>query len=299
MAPKHELRRVSDGTKVCDLEAADVSTLEATGWKYPEVFSAKGRDGKTDIWGIVYRPQKMDPNKKYPVIEYIYAGPHSNHVPKTFAATRGLATLAEMGFIVVQIDGMGTMNRSKAFHAVCWQNLKDAGFPDRILWMKSLAAKYNYVDITRVGIYGTSAGGQNACGALLFHPEFYKVAFAACGCHDNALDKSSWNEAWMGKWGPHYEDNSNITHAKNLQGRLLLVVGELDTNVPPESTYRVVDALIKARKDFDFIAVPGAGHSSGGPHGERRKTDFFLQHLQGIPQPNHNLATPKKKGKDE
>ena len=279
MAPVNELRRVADGTKVCDLETADVSALQATGWRYPEVFSAVGRDGKTDIWGIVFRPQKYDPNKKYPVIEYIYAGPHSSHVPKTFTETRATAALAELGFIVVQIDGMGTMNRSKAFHAVCWKNLADAGFPDRILWIKALAQKYSYVDITRVGIYGTSAGGQNAMGALLFHPEFYKVAVAACGCHDNRLDKSSWNESWMGLMGPHYLASSNVVNAGKLEGRLLLIVGELDDNVPPESTYRCVDALITAKKDFDLIVVPGAKHTSGGPHGERRKNDFFLQHL--------------------
>jgi dipeptidyl aminopeptidase/acylaminoacyl peptidase len=290
LAPVHVLRRTADGSKVCELEKADLSALEATGWRYPEVFVAKGRDGKTDIWGIVYRPQNYDATKKYPVIEYIYAGPHSSHVPKTFAAYRQMAALAELGFVVVQIDGMGTGNRSRAFHDVCWKNLADAGFPDRILWIKALAAKYAYVDISRVGIYGTSAGGQNALGALLFHPEFYKVAVAACGCHDNRLDKSSWNEAWMGLMGPHYEAQSNVTNAHTLQGRLLLIVGEMDSNVPPESTYRVVDALIKARKDFDLIVVPGLGHSSGGQHGERRKTDFFVLHLLGAQPPNRNAV---------
>jgi dipeptidyl aminopeptidase/acylaminoacyl peptidase len=293
LAPVHELRRVSDGAKVCDLEKADVSALEATGWRMPEVFVAKARDGKTDIWGIVCRPQDLDPNKKYPVIEYIYAGPHSAHVPKTFAAYRQMAALAELGFIVVQIDGMGTGNRSRAFHDVCWKNLADAGFPDRILWIKALAQKYAYLDITRVGIYGTSAGGQNACGAVLFHPEFYKVAVAACGCHDNRLDKSSWNEAWMGVMGPHYEAQSNVTNAYKLQGHLLLIVGEMDTNVPPESTYRVVDALVKAGKDFDLIVIPGLGHSSGGAHGERRKMDFFVQHLHGLQPPDRNARAGK------
>jgi dipeptidyl aminopeptidase/acylaminoacyl peptidase len=297
MAPVHELRRAGDGSKVCDLEKADVSALQATGWRPPEVFVAKGRDGKTDIWGIVYRPQDFDPAKKYPVIEYIYAGPHSSHVPKSFAAYRPMAALAELGFVVVQIDGMGTGNRSRAFHDVCWKNLADAGFPDRILWINALAQKHAYIDITRVGIYGTSAGGQNALGALLFHPDFYKVAVASCGCHDNRLDKSSWNEAWMGLMGPHYEAQSNVTHAHKLQGRLLLIVGEMDTNVPPESTYRVVDALIKAKKDFDLIVVPGLGHSSGGPHGELRKADFFVQHLLGVMPPNRNAVTAGVKDK--
>src|SRR5262249_15293157 len=171
MAPVTELRRAADGRLVCALETADVSALEQSGWRYPEVFSAKGRDGKTDIWGVVYRPMKFDPKKKYPIIEHIYAGPHDSHVPKTFTAYRNLQALAELGFIVVQIDGMGTANRSRAFHDVCWKNLADAGFPDRILWIKALAQRYPYVDATRVGIYGTSAGGQSSPGAVLFHPQ--------------------------------------------------------------------------------------------------------------------------------
>jgi dipeptidyl aminopeptidase/acylaminoacyl peptidase len=288
MPPVHELRRVSDGALVCKLDQADISALEATGWRAPEVFVAKGRDDKTDIWGIVCRPQNYDPSKKYPVIEYIYAGPHGSFTPKTFAAYRSMMALAELGFIVVQCDGMGTAHRSRAFHDVCWKNLADAGFPDRILWMKALAAKYAYVDITRVGIYGTSAGGQSSTGALLFHPEFYKVAVSSCGCHDNRLDKFSWNEQWMGLMGPHYEKQSNVTNAHKLQGKLLLIVGEMDTNVPFESTMRVVDALIKARKDFDLLVVPGMGHSDGGAYGERRRWDFFVRHLHGAQPPDRN-----------
>jgi dipeptidyl aminopeptidase/acylaminoacyl peptidase len=290
MPPAHELRRVSDGSLVCALEQADVSALEETGWKAPEVFVAKGRDGVTDIWGIICRPQHYDPKKKYPVIEYIYAGPHGFHTPKTFAAYRPLQALAELGFIVVQCDGMGTAQRSRAFHDVCWKNLADAGFPDRILWIRAAAKKYAYLDITRVGIYGTSAGGQNAAGALLFHPEFYKVAVAACGCHDNRLDKRSWNEQWMGLMGPHYHKQSNVTNAHWLEGKLLLIVGELDTNVPFESTMRVVDALIRARKDFDLLVVPGMGHSDGGAYGQRRRWDFFVRHLHGVEPPRRRTA---------
>jgi len=290
MPPVHELRRVADGSLVCELEKADISDLLDTGWVMPEVFSAKGRDGETDIWGIICRPIDYDENKDYPVIEYIYAGPHSSHVPKTFSANRSMQALAELGFIVVQCDGMGTANRSKAFHDVCWQNLKDAGFPDRILWMKAAAQKYPYMDVSRVGIYGTSAGGQNAMGAVLFHPEFYKVAVANCGCHDNRMDKASWNEQWMGyPVGPHYAESSNVDNAYRLQGKLFLIVGELDTNVPPESTLRVVDALIKAKKDFDLLFVPGGGHGAGGSFGERRKRDFFVRHLLGVEPPNWNI----------
>ncbi len=281
-APIHELRRTSDGKLVCKLEEADINALKAGGWSAPEVFVAKGRDGKTDIWGIISRPRNFDPARKYPVIEDIYAGPHGSFVPKDFSPGRRSQALNDLGFIVVQIDGMGTANRSKAFHDVCWHNIKDAGFPDRILWHQAVARKYPYYDLTRVGIYGTSAGGQNATAGVLFHPEFYKAAASACGCHDNRMDKASWNEQWMGyPVGPWYAESSNIDNAKNLRGKLLLIVGELDTNVPPESTMRLVDALIKAGKDFELLVVPNANHGMGGEYGVRRMRDFFVRHLLG------------------
>jgi dipeptidyl aminopeptidase/acylaminoacyl peptidase len=294
-APVHVLRRCDDGQKICTLEEADISELIASGWKPPEVYVAKGRDGTTDIWGIISRPRDFDPSKKYPVIEHIYAGPHGSFVPKTFSPVRRFSNLTDLGFIVVQIDGMGTANRSKAFHNVCWQNLKDAGFPDRILWHKAVAAEYPSYDITRVGIYGGSAGGQNAAGALLFHGDFYKVAVAGCGCHDNRMDKASWNEQWMGyPVGLHYAASSNIENAHRLRGKLLLIVGEMDTNVPPESTYRFCDALIKAGKDFDFVLVPGAGHGMGGAYGQRRLQDFFVRHLLGVEPPDRNAPRPAR-----
>lgn len=287
--PVIELRRTVDGKKIMDLERADISGLLATGVKLPEVFRAKGRDGKTDIWGVICRPSNMDPSKSYPVIENIYAGPQDSFVPKSFLPASEMQSLAELGFIVVQIDGMGTANRSKAFHDVCWHNLADAGFPDRILWMQAMKKKYPQADISRVGVYGTSAGGQNSTGALLFHPEFYKVAVSACGCHDNRVDKQWWNEQWMGyPVGKHYEEQSNVTNAAKLQGDLLLIVGEADMNVPPESTYRVVDALIRANKDFDLLTVPGMGHSDGGPYGRRKKRDFFVKHLLKVDPPLRN-----------
>ncbi len=280
LPPKHELRRVEDGQLVCDLEQSDTSGLSATGWKSPEVFSAKGRDGKTDIWGVIHRPLDYDPAKKYPIIEDIYAGPQGAFVPKSFSPGQRYKALNELGFIVVKIDGMGTSNRSKAFHDVCWHNLKDGGFQDRILWIKAAAAKYPEMDVDRVGIYGVSAGGQNAGAAVLFHPEFYKVAVAGCGCHDNRMDKASWNEQWMGyPVGDHYSECSNIDNAHRLNGKLLLIVGELDDNVPPESTLRYADALIRANKDFDLLVVPNAGHGIGGAYGDRRMRDFFVRHL--------------------
>src|SRR5262249_29166926 len=193
-APVHELRRTSDGSLVLRLEEADISDLLASGWEAPEVLVAKGRDGTTDIWGVLCRPKDFDPAKKYPVIEQIYAGPQGSFVPKSFSPQRRFASLTDLGFVVVQMDGMGTANRSKAFHDVCWHNIKDAGFPDRILWHKAAAAKYPWYDLTRVGITGTSAGGQNSTGGVLFHPDFYKAAVSACGCHDNRMDKASWNE---------------------------------------------------------------------------------------------------------
>jgi dipeptidyl aminopeptidase/acylaminoacyl peptidase len=279
-APVHQLRKVSDGSKVCDLETADIASLQASGWQPPEVFVAPGRDGKTDIWGIICRPKDFDPNRRYPVIEDIYAGPQGAYVPKNFSPSPWYESLTSLGFVVVKIDGMGTANRSKAFHDVCWKNLKDAGFPDRIAWMKAAAEKHPELDLSRVGIYGVSAGGQNAAGAVLFHPDFYKVAVAGCGCHDNRMDKASWNEQWMGyPVESHYADNSNIDNAHLLQGKLLLIVGEMDTNVPPESTLRMVDALIRADKRFELLVVPNAGHGIGGSYGQRRMHEFFVEHL--------------------
>lgn len=285
-----ELRRTSDGKLISVLERADVNAYRQLGISMPEVFVAKGRDGVTDIWGIVCRPPNFDSTKKYPVIENIYAGPQDAFVPKRFMNYGEMQSMAALGFIVVQCDGMGTANRSKAFHDVCWKNLADAGLPDRILWIKALAKKYPYIDTARVGLYGTSAGGQNAAGALLFHPEFYKAAVSSCGCHDNRIDKQWWNEQWMGyPVGPHYGEQSNITNAAKLKGALLLMVGEADTNVPPESTLRFAGALIKAGKVFDLLVIPGMGHSDGGPYGRLKKRDFFVKHLLGVEPPNRNI----------
>jgi dipeptidyl aminopeptidase/acylaminoacyl peptidase len=290
-APVHELRDASDGSLVCRLEEADISALEATGWEPPEVFVAKGRDGKTDIWGIINRPAGFDPDGSYPVIEDIYAGPQGSFVPKSFSSRSRYESLTDLGFVVVKMDGMGTANRSKAFHDVCWKDLKDAGFPDRIPWHQAVAKKHSWYDLDRLGIYGNSAGGQNAAGAVLFHPDFYKVAVASCGCHDNRMDKASWNEQWMGyPVGPHYSESSNIDNAHRLRGKLLLIVGELDSNVPPESTLRFADALIKAGKDFDLLVIPGGGHGMGS-YGRRRMEDYFVRHLLGQDPPDRNAPT--------
>lgn len=282
--PVTELRNAADGHRLCELERADMTSLSATGWRPPERFVAKGRDGTSDIYGVIIRPCHFDPNRSYPVIEEIYAGPQGAFVPKAFGLLLRQYAIAELGFIVVQIDGMGTSYRSKAFHDVCWRNLVDAGLPDRIAWMRAAAAVYPSMNLDRVGIYGGSAGGQNALGALLTHGDFYKVGVADCGCHDNRMDKIWWNELWMG-WpiGPWYQEQSNVTLAHKLQGKLLLTVGELDRNVDPSSTMQVVNALIEANKDFDLLVVPGGGHGVGeSPYASRRRMDFFVRHLLGV-----------------
>ena len=277
------LRDAITGREICTLEHGDMSQLVSTGWQPPERFVAKGRDGETDIYGIIVRPTNFDPKKKYPVLEQIYAGPHSSFVPKSFGLHTGLYAMAELGFVVVKMDGMGTSNRSKAFHDVCWKNLGDSGFPDRIEWIRAAAKSRPEMNLERVGVWGGSAGGQSAMRALLAHGDFYHAAAADCGCHDNRVDKIWWNEQWMG-WpiGPHYEEQSNVTQAHRLQGDLMLIWGELDRNVDPASTMQVVDALIKANKDFVQLIVPGAGHGAAGhPYARRRQSDFFVRKLWG------------------
>lgn len=284
--PVTELRRTADGSLAVTVDRADDAELRKTGWKRMEPFVAKGRDGVTDIWGVIVRPSNLDPKRKYPVIENIYAGPQDSFVPKTWSTGGGMRAIAELGFIVVQIDGMGTANRSKEFHNVCYRNLGDSGFPDRIAWMRAAAARYPYMDISCVGVYGASAGGYNAAHALIAHPEFYKAACAMSGNHDHRTDKVWWNEAWMGyPVGPHYAGQSNIENAAKLKGSLLLVHGELDDNVPINgSSLRFADALIKANKDFEQLVVPGAGHGFGS-YVTRRIWDFFVRTLQGRTPP--------------
>ncbi len=280
--PVHELRRSRDGSLVCELERADTKALDKAGWPMPERFVAKGRDGQTDIHGVLIRPSHFDPAKKYPVVEDIYAGPHGAFAPKDFEPGRRLHEIAELGFIVVKLDGMGTNHRGKAFHDVSWKNLKDAGFPDRIAWIRAAAATRPWMDLGRVGIYGGSAGGQNALRALLDHGDFYRVAVADCGCHDNRMDKIWWNEQWLG-WpiDASYERNSNVADAAKLRGQLLLIVGELDSNVDPASTTQVVHALQKAGKSFEFMPIAGAGHGAAEtPYGAKLRADFLVRHLQ-------------------
>ena len=281
------LRSGKDGRILRTLETADITRLEAEGWKAPEVFVTKGRDGQTDMWGLIQRPTNFDPSKKYPVIEYIYSGPGDQYVPKSFTPWLwNLQDLAELGFIVVQLDAMTTSFRTRAFEEVCYKNLKDGGLPDRIAWIKAAAKQYPYMDIDRVGIYGCSAGGQNALAAVLFHGDFYKAAYAACGCHDNRMDKIWWNEQWMGyPVDSSYVACSNVENAWRLERPLMLVVGEMDDNVDPASTMQVVNALEKAGKDFELVVLPGARHTMGENFGEHKRYDFFVRHLLGVEPP--------------
>lgn len=269
------------------LAKADISLLLAKGWRAPVSFEAPGRDGKTLMWGKIVFPTRFDPSKKYPVLEYIYAGPGDAYTPKTFLPCDwNMTRMAELGFIVVQLDAMGTAYRGKKFEDVCYKNLKDAGFPDRILWIKAAAKKYPAIDISRVGIYGCSAGGQSALAAVLHHPEFYKAAFSACGCHDNRMDKIWWNEQWMGyPVDKSYEESSNVFHAHKLSRPLMLLVGEMDDNVDPSSTFQVVNALIRADKPFELVVVPNGGHGFGGAYGDHKRADFFVKNLMGIDPP--------------
>ena len=295
LAPVAQLRRASDEAVVMDLDKGDTSALVAAGFKFPEVFVAKGRDDKTDIWGTITRPMNFDPTKKYPVIENIYAGPQGSFVPKTFSAVAPDQAMAELGFIVVHIDGMGTSNRSKAFHDVSFKDLGDAGFPDRILWHKAAAAKYPSYDISNVGIFGTSAGGQSSLGGVLFHPEFYKVVVTNSGCHDNRMDKMWWNEQWMG-WplGPQYSASSNVDNAYRLQGKALIIIGEMDTNVDPASSLQVVNALVKAHKHFDMMYIPGQNHGVAILGDEHYRDDYFVHHLLGVEPPDWNKVSLAK-----
>jgi dipeptidyl aminopeptidase/acylaminoacyl peptidase len=284
LPPVTELRRGKDGAAVCPLESADArEVFKDRGERWPVRMNAKGRDGKTDIYGVAWLPRNFDPNKKYPVLENVYAGPQGFFTPKRFSADWGeRQRMADRGMIVIQSDGMGTNGRSKAFHDVCWKNLKDAGFEDRIALIRAAAKEtVPQMDLTRVGIYGGSAGGQNAMAALLWHHDFYKVAVADCGCHDNRMDKIWWNEQWMG-WpvDASYERSSNVVNAKLMEGRLMLIVGELDDNVDPSSTFQTAAALQRAGKDFELVVVIGAGHGAAETaFGKMKRASFLQRHL--------------------
>lgn len=282
------LRRAKDGSVVRVLEKTDASALMALGWKFPEPFQGKAADGSTDLYGLIWRPSNFDPSKKYPVIEQVYTGPQGFFVPKTFEGTLRLQSTAELGFIVVMVDGRGTMGRSRAFHLYSYRNL-GGSFEDHVTMIKQMAVRYPYMDISRVGIYGTSAGGYGAAHAMLVFPEFYKVGVTISGDHDARLDKAWWNEAYQGY--PVQEDyvaQSNVTMAGRLQGHLLIEHGDIDDNVHPVESMRFVDALMTANKDFDMLLVPNMYHGETGPHAAyviRRRWDYFVKYLLGVTPP--------------
>ncbi|ODA79766.1 hypothetical protein RJ55_05360 [Drechmeria coniospora] len=276
--PQAVVREARTGKRVVSLQ----QVVPHADWMPPERFAAPGRDGKTSIYGIIIRPSDFHGATKYPVIEYIYAGPQGFNTPKAFQDLTRLRRVANQGYVLVCMDGMGTNWRSKAFHDVCYKDLKDGGFADRIAWIRSAAESRPWMDLSRVGCYGVSAGGQNAAAAVIHHGGFYKAAFASAGCHDNRMDKLWWNEMWMGyPVDASYEDSSNMTHAHKLSGALMLAVGELDKNVDPASTLRLASALIEADKDFDLVFVPGGSHHVHTMTFVMRKQDaFFRKHLK-------------------
>ena len=295
LAPRSVLCRSYSGKTVKTLEEADISDLLATGWKRPEPFTVKARDGETDIYGLIYRPSNFDPEKKYPVIDASYTGPHTFRTPKSFyrAFRNSDQPIAELGFIVITIDGLGTAMRSKKFHDFSYKNLGDIGAKDHIIAMRRMAERYPYMDLTRVGIYGHSAGGYDAAHALLTHPEFYKVAVSSAGNHDHRMAKAWWPELWMGlPDGTHYDEQSNLTLAGNLQGKLLLVHGDMDNNVNPACSLRLAGELIKANKDFDLLIIPNRRHGlSDYPYFIRVRWDYFVKHLLGVEPPKEYKIT--------
>ena len=288
-SPVFTLRSAVDGRQLASLGKTDTNELVKAGWQPARPFVAKDREGKFDIWGVVTRPHPFDPKKKYPVIENIYAGPHGSFAPRSFNWWNRIhREISLRGFYVVQMDGRGTNNRGKEFHQASWRNLKDGGFPDRIAWMQALAKKEPNMDLSRVGIFGGSAGGQNTAHAVLLHGGFYKAGAADCGCYDNRVDKLWWNEQWLGyPIGPWYEENSCAKYAANLRGRLFLSVGESDTNVDVKCSYDFRDALLAAgKKDlFEFHVVPGANHGAGESNEMRAKRARFFQSALGQPLP--------------
>ena len=284
LAPAFTLRASADGRALATLSVGTLEKLQAAGWQEPIRFHTKDRDGKFDIWGIVHRPYPFDPKQKYPVLEYIYAGPQDSFVPRSFTFWNNNHREPTLkGFYVVQIDGRGTWNRGKEFHQEAWRNLRDAGFPDRIRWLTEFAKGEPSLDLGRVGILGGSAGGQNTVHALLLHGDFYRAGAADCGCYDNRVDKLWWNEQWMGyPVGPWYAANSCATDAARLRGHLFLSVGESDSNVDVKCTYDLRDALLAAgKKDlFELHVVPGANHGAcERPDMRVKRLQFFIDQL--------------------
>jgi dipeptidyl-peptidase 4 len=284
--------RDNTGKLVARLEKADISKLLATGWKPPQPIVMKARDGVTDIYGLMFKPYNLDPAKKYPIVNHIYPGPQTGSVgSRNFSTARGdCQALADLGFVVVEIDGMGTPWRSKSFHEAYFGNMGDNTLPDQVAGMKQLAQRYPWIDIDRVGIYGHSGGGYATAGAMFNYPDFFKVGISESGNHDNRDYEDDWAEKWQGllektstSGSTNYDNQANQLVAKNLKGHLLLAHGTMDTNVPPYNTLLVVNELIKANKDFDLLLIPNVAHGYGAAsdYMTRRRWDYFVRYLAG------------------
>jgi dipeptidyl aminopeptidase/acylaminoacyl peptidase len=291
--PVTVLRSGVTGKVLMELARGDTKLLESVGWTQAEVFHVKARDGVTDLWGLMYKPSLFDSTKVYPIIDHIYPGPQTGSVRRgwSFSAPDEPRALAELGFIVIQVDHFGTPGRSKAFHDFYFGNMGDNGIPDHIVAIRQLAARHRWIDINRVGIYGHSGGGFASTDAILRHPDFYKVAVSSAGNHDQRTYGTFWGEKYQGlltkdpqTGKDNYEASANYTLAGNLKGKLLLMHGDMDNNVHPANTLRVVDALIKANKDFDMIIFPDAGHGLPS-YAIRKRWDYFVEHLLGVKPP--------------
>lgn len=302
--PPITVLRDMTGKVISEVGRVDISRLTATGWKPPQLFSVKARDGQTDIYGLIYTPSNLDPNRKYPIINYIYPGPQGGSVGGNWGfspARQDNQALAELGFIVVQIEGTCNPLRSKKFHDACYGNMADNTLEDQITGMRQLAQRFPYIDLNRVGIWGHSGGGFATAAAMFRHPDFFKVGISESGNHENRNYEDDWGERYIGLEvkGPNgksnYEEQANQVHAKNLKGKLFLVHGGMDDNVPPYNTYLVVDALIKANKEFDLLIIPNARHGFGNAslYMTRRRWDYFVKHLLGTEPPrDYELKPP-------
>jgi dipeptidyl aminopeptidase/acylaminoacyl peptidase len=292
--PPVTVLRDANGKVVQTLERADISRLVAAGWHPPTPFRVKARDGKTDIYGLMFTPSKLDSTRKYPIVNYIYPGPQSGSVgPRSFSPARGdNQALADLGFVVVAIDGMGTPGRSKAFEDFYYGRMGDNTLPDQVAGMRELAQRYKFIDIDRAGIWGHSGGGFASADAMFRYPDFFKVGWSESGNHDNRVYEDDWGERYEGllvrsDGSDNYAAEANQTYAKNLKGKLMLVHGLMDDNVPPYNTTLVADALIKAGKDFDLLMIPFAHHGYGvdNNYAMRRRWDYFVKNLLGAEPP--------------
>jgi dipeptidyl aminopeptidase/acylaminoacyl peptidase len=297
VAPVIVLRN-TDGKLIANLEKTEISRLVASGWKPVTPFSAKANDGKTDIYGLMFTPTHLDPNKKYPIIDYIYPGPQGGSVGSwSFVASRGdNQALAELGFIVVAIEGTSNPLRSKSYHDMSYGNMAENTLPDQIAAIRQLAAKYNYIDTTKVGIWGHSGGGFATADAMFRYPDFFKVGISESGNHDNRNYEDDWGERYDGlAANANYEAQANENYAKNLKGKLMLAHGLMDNNVPPQNTLLVVQALEKANKDYDLVVFPNSPHGYGpfAPYMMRRRWDYFVKNLLGVEPPYEYLLKSK------